>query len=77
MFDEKLTESIRAAFPRAEKDFNGNIRAFFDNGTGTLVLKAAAKAEHDARINCSANIGGIFDESIQAMNTIHEGSRLS
>ena len=73
MFDEKLTESIRAAFPRAEKDFNGNIRAFFDNGTGTLVLKQAAKAEHDARINSSANIGGIFDESTQAMNTILEG----
>jgi len=73
MFDEKLTESIRAAFPRAEKDFNGNIRAFFDNGTGTLVLKQAAIAEHDARINCSANIGGVFDESQQAMKIIHEG----
>ncbi len=73
MFDKELIEKIRARFPRAEKDFNGNIRAFFDNGTGTLVLKQAARAEHDARINCSANIGGVFDESKQAMKVILEG----
>ncbi len=73
MFDKELVEKIRAAFPRAEKDFNGRRRAFFDNGTGTLVLKQAAEAEHDARINCSANIGGFFDESQQAMKIILEG----
>ncbi len=73
MFDKELVEKIRAAFPRAEKDFNGRKRVFFDNGTGTLVLKQAAEAEHDARINCSANIGGIFDESKQAMKIILEG----
>ena len=73
MFSKELVEKIRAAFPQSAVDYNGNKRAFFDNGTGTLVLKKAAKAEHDARINCSANIGGVFDESQLAMKIIHEG----
>jgi cysteine desulfurase family protein (TIGR01976 family) len=73
MFSKELVEKIRAAFPQSAVDFNGNNRSFFDNGTGTLVLKQAAKAEHDARINFSANIGGVFDESQQAMKIIREG----
>ena len=67
MFSKELIEKIRAAFPQSAVDYSGNKRAFFDNGTGTLVLKKAARAEHDARINCSANIGGVFDESQLAM----------
>ena len=73
MFSDKLIEQIRAAFPRAKTDFNGRKRAFFDNGTATLVVGKAAKAEAEARINWSANVGGIFDESKQAEAIIQEG----
>jgi cysteine desulfurase family protein (TIGR01976 family) len=73
MFDEKLIKKIRAEFPRAERDLNGRKRAFFDNGTGSLVLDRAAKAETEARIDCSANIGAIFDESVKAGELIDAG----
>lgn len=73
MFDEELVKKIRAAFPRAVKDFTGRKRAFFDNGTGTLVLDRAAKAEAQARVDCSANIGANFDESKKAMETVKAG----
>ncbi len=72
-FSKELIEEIRAAFPRAAADFNGRKRAFFDNGTATLVLDQAAQAETEARINWSANVGGIFDESKQASAAIHSG----
>jgi cysteine desulfurase family protein (TIGR01976 family) len=73
IFDRALLEKIRAAFPRASKDLNGNKRAFFDNGTGTLVVGRAAKAEAEARVDCSANVEGIFDESRKADEVILEG----
>jgi len=73
IFDSDLLEKIRAAFPRASKDLNGNKRAFFDNGTGTLVVGRAAKAEAEARVDCSANVDGIFDESRKADEVILEG----
>jgi len=67
MFDQDLIKKIRAEFPRAVKDFKGRQRAFFDNGTGSLVLERAACNEHKSRIDYSANIGGIFDESIEQL----------
>ncbi len=73
MFNQELIDQIRAAFPRAVTDFNGRKRAFFDNGTATLVVDKAAEAEAEARINCSANVGAIFDESKQAEVVIQEG----
>jgi cysteine desulfurase family protein (TIGR01976 family) len=73
IFDSDLLEKIRAAFPRASKDLNGNKRAFFDNGTGTLVVGRAAKAEAEARVDCSANVDGIFDESRKADEVILAG----
>ena len=73
MFDQDLVKKIRAAFPRAVKDFTGRERAFFDNGTGTLVCERAAKAEAKARIDCSANIGANFDESQKAKETVLAG----
>ena len=73
MFDQDLVKKIRAAFPRAVKDFTGRERAFFDNGTGTLVCERAAKAEAEARIDCSANIGANFDESQKARETVLAG----
>ncbi|MBK5113863.1 MAG: aminotransferase class V-fold PLP-dependent enzyme [Candidatus Heimdallarchaeota archaeon] len=73
MFNDELVKKIRAAFPRAEKDYTGRKRAFFDNGTGTLVLERAAKAEAKARVDCSANIGANFDESKLAKETVKEG----
>ncbi|MCG3258995.1 MAG: aminotransferase class V-fold PLP-dependent enzyme [Candidatus Heimdallarchaeota archaeon] len=73
MFNEELIDQIRKAFPRAAADFNGKKRAFFDNGTATLVLRQAAQAENEARINWSANVGGIFDESREASEIILAG----
>ena len=73
MFNEKLIDQIKKAFPRAVTDFNGRKRAFFDNGTATLVLGQAAQAEAEAQINWSANVGGIFDESRKASEIILAG----
>ncbi|MFQ5820889.1 MAG: aminotransferase class V-fold PLP-dependent enzyme, partial [Candidatus Heimdallarchaeota archaeon] len=73
MFDRDLLKKIRAAFPRAETDLNGRKRAFFDNGTGTLVVGRASKAEAEARVDCSANVDGFFDESKKANAVILDG----
>lgn len=73
IFDRDLLERIRAAFPRASADLNGRKRAFFDNGTGTLVVGRAARAEAEARVDCSANVEGVFDESRKADEVILEG----
>jgi len=75
MFEEELIERIRSKFPRAERDAFGRVRAFLDNGTGTLVVGRAAEAEARARVDCSANVYGIFDESRMAGEVIHEGRR--
>jgi cysteine desulfurase family protein (TIGR01976 family) len=76
MFNSSLIDEIRSAFPRAVTDYNGRKRAFFDNGTGTLVVDRAAKAEAKARIDCSANVGGVFDESKEAENVILKGREI-
>jgi cysteine desulfurase family protein (TIGR01976 family) len=73
MFDRDLLEKIRDEFPRAVSDLNGRKRAFFDNGTGTLVVGRAAKSEAKARIDCSANVGAVFDESRKADAVILNG----
>lgn len=73
MFNQELINQIRVAFPRAVTDFTGQKRAFFDNGTATLVVDKAAEAEAEARINCSANVGAIFAESKQAEAVIQAG----
>ncbi len=75
MFDEELVERIRSRFPRAERDAFGRVRAFLDNGTGTLVVGRAAEAEAKARVDCSANVYGIFDESRMAGDVILEGRK--
>jgi len=76
VFDQDLVKKIRAAFPRAAKDFTGRERAFFDNGTGTLVCERAAQAEAKARIDCSANVGAIFNESKKAEETNETGRKV-
>jgi cysteine desulfurase family protein (TIGR01976 family) len=75
LFDRELLKKIRSEFPRAATDLNGRKRAFFDNGTGTLVVGRAAKAEAEARVNCSANVGAIFSESKEADAVILEGRK--
>jgi len=75
MFDKELLKRIRAKFPRAERDGFGRRRAFLDNGTGTLVVGRAAEAEARARVDYSANVYGIFDESRRAGEVIFEGRR--
>jgi selenocysteine lyase/cysteine desulfurase len=73
LFNQELISMVRARFPRAERDFRGRKRAFLDNGTGTLVVGRAAEEEARARIDHSANVSGIFDESRGADEVIHEG----
>jgi cysteine desulfurase family protein (TIGR01976 family) len=73
LLDRELLEKIRGEFPRAAADLNGRRRAFFDNGTGTLVVGRAAKAEAEARVNCSANVGAVFSESKEADAVILDG----
>lgn len=73
IFNRDLLEKIRDDFPRAVFDLNGRKRAFFDNGTGTLVVGRAAKSEAKARIDCSANVGAFFDESKKADAVILNG----
>jgi selenocysteine lyase/cysteine desulfurase len=46
-----------------------------DNGTGTLVVGRAARAEAAARVDCSANVEAIFHESKDAEATILEGRK--
>jgi cysteine desulfurase family protein (TIGR01976 family) len=74
-FDRNLLERIRTEFPRSAADFKGNRRIFFDNGTGTLVTARAARAEAEARLDCSANVGATFEESKEAEETISQGRR--
>ncbi|MHA2394888.1 MAG: aminotransferase class V-fold PLP-dependent enzyme [Promethearchaeota archaeon] len=73
MFDQELISMVRSKFPRAEKDFKERKRAFLDNGTGTLVVGRAAEEEARTRVDHSANVYGIFDESRGANEVIHEG----
>ena len=73
IFNRDLLEKIRDDFPRAVFDLNGRKRAFFDNGTGTLVVGRAAKSEAKARIDCSANVGAFFEESKKAGAVILDG----
>ncbi|MGD8505739.1 MAG: aminotransferase class V-fold PLP-dependent enzyme [Candidatus Bathyarchaeota archaeon] len=75
MFGQDLPEKIRAEFPRAVVDLNGQKRTFFDNGTGTLVVGRATRAEAEARVDCSANVGAVFDESQKANVVILEGRK--
>ena len=75
IFDRILIEKIRNEFPRAVTDFNFRKRAFFDNGTGTLVVGRAARAENEARVDYSANVGAGFDESRKAETVILEGRK--
>jgi selenocysteine lyase/cysteine desulfurase len=75
MFDPDLLRKIRAKFPRAVTDLNGRKRAFFDNGTGTLVVAKASRAEAKARVDCSANTGADFDESRIAEAVVLDGRK--
>jgi selenocysteine lyase/cysteine desulfurase len=75
IFEKSLRRRIRAEFPRAASDARGRRRAFMDNGTGTLVVGRAAKAEAAARVDCSANVEAIFNESKAAEATILEGKK--
>ncbi len=75
MFNRDLLDKIRVKFPRAVTDLNGRKRAFFDNGTGTLVVAEAGRAEAKARVDCSSNVGADFDESKKAEAVILDGRK--
>jgi len=74
-FTKSLLKKIRAEFPTAASDPQDRKRAFMDNGTGTLVVRRAVKAEAKARVDCSANVEAVFRESKDAEATILEGRK--
>ncbi len=71
--DAAALARIRRQFPAAARDATGRRRAFLDNGAGTLVCRAAAEREAQARIDWSANTGNVFPESKGAEATILAG----
>ncbi len=73
--DPRLLPRIRREFPAAAHDPYGRLRAFLDNGAGTLVTRRAAEAEAKARVDWSANVGNVFPESRGAEAVILEGRR--
>jgi selenocysteine lyase/cysteine desulfurase len=73
IFDSHLLEEIRAEFPRAHTSPDGKRRVFLDNGTGTLVLKRSADAQHEAALEWSANPGDNFPECRRAGEFMREG----
>jgi selenocysteine lyase/cysteine desulfurase len=73
--DGNLIRKIRAEFPRCESDANGRKRAFFDNGTGTLVVGRAVQAYAKTLTDCSATVGASFDESHAAEAAFSEGRK--
>ncbi len=74
-FDDALISEIQKEFPRAHTDPWRKRRVFLDNGTGTLVLKRAADAQHVATTEWSANPGDNFPESRKAAEIMCDGLR--
>ncbi|MHB9027590.1 MAG: aminotransferase class V-fold PLP-dependent enzyme [Candidatus Latescibacterota bacterium] len=72
-FDDALIADIQKEFPRAQTDPWGKRRVFLDNGTGTLVLKGAADAQHLATTEWNANPGDSFPESRKAAEFMRDG----
>ncbi len=71
--DSRFVKKVRKEFPASEVDPMGRVRAFLDNGAGTLVALRSAERESFARIDWSANVGNLFPESVGAEETIREG----
>jgi len=71
----ELLSSIRANFPRVDKDASGRHRIFFENAAGSLVLQQAAAAEAKARIDCSANVDAPSWESQRNDEVILDGRK--
>jgi len=71
----ELLSSIRANFPRVDKDASGRRRIFFENAAGSLVLQQAAAAEAKARIDCSANVDAPSWESKRNEEVILDGRK--
>lgn len=74
-FDEEYLKEIRKNFPYIEKDFKGTSRIFVDNGAGSLVLRRAAEAEYNARMQYSANTDAIYNESKMNEEVLSEGRK--
>jgi selenocysteine lyase/cysteine desulfurase len=72
-FDDAVLAEIQKEFARAQTDPWGKRRVFLDNGTGTLVLKGAADAQHLATTEWNANPGDSFPESRKAAECMREG----
>lgn len=71
--EESIVQDVRSKFPRAGYTSSGRKRIFFDNGGGTLVLGKAAEAQARARIDCAAEEGSIFEESVNQAELIVRG----
>jgi selenocysteine lyase/cysteine desulfurase len=73
VFDSTIMKEIRDAFPRAHTSPDGKRRVYLDNGTGTLVLKCSADAQHEAALEWGANPGDSFPESRHAEKFMNDG----
>jgi selenocysteine lyase/cysteine desulfurase len=73
IFNNTLLFEIQNEFPRARTDTWGNSRVFFDNGTGTLVLRRSAEAQYTASLEHSANPGDSFRECRESGKLMENG----
>lgn len=73
LVSDKLIQTVRSEFPRADSDASGRKRIFLDAGAGSLVLRRAAEAERESMVDFSANLGSPSWESRRAEQVIMEG----
>jgi cysteine desulfurase family protein (TIGR01976 family) len=59
-------EWVRGHFPALARTRNGSPVAFLDNPAGTQVPRMVVERMGDAMLNANANLGGVFDTSIEA-----------
>jgi cysteine desulfurase family protein (TIGR01976 family) len=59
-------EAVRARFPALARTKNGKPIAYFDNPAGTQVSQLVVDRMVHAMLHANANIGGLFDVSVEA-----------
>lgn len=65
-------ERIRAEFPGLERMQNGRRTVFFDNPAGSQIARRAVDRMVEAMTSANANLGGVFETSIEAGARVHE-----
>lgn len=65
-------QKIRARFPGLKRQFNGQDVVFLDNPAGTQVAQTVLDRMTHCMINTNANLGGVFETSIEAGKLVEE-----